>query len=850
MLKVVDNSHGKNIENNLYITRERMKLRIIILVRCVMRDWKKKFNDIEQQVGKFSTYATNDGRTMADIPLGEKPAGALLMQMLGKTMDNFDLDAHLTKTPIEGLHAGTENVTLSNSFSPELTIAAGRLQKLHKSARVYLNPAIWTADEYKHYVKEMAEEHDVRKSPNGIAYQNRGVGVCHAQRVDMLVDYKTNSEGLAVAAPKKGTIGRDDSAILMLSAPALNFNDGLISKPGNPDERVQYGVASELTLEQRKSYTLGMYRLLFSIAVDNGCTHICMPAAGVGIFLGDPNLYFPLLMQAAKEFPELNIIYHPGHPKNNTAFQKALAESKADNVVQATKDVFAIAEALRQKGVNVALHNPSDADVVYGVYDVGEYWKTARTLGTGFAGEENAACVTSCVIGSRGLNPDAYDKRVTVSERMQKYLQSDAINIDHLNNALKTQLGISFDVFSYDSRKRLVTCPLNASLYYPIRDIVYLKTIAGNMGVDEQKSLILNQDQAKKLSDAIAKGGIEKFVTHITEQIRVGMLALIEDLFDVQYKRRPGYEAVMEQMQNKIAALKQHCSSAFTFNSVLQEFNELRSEIKTQLAVSNFNAMLKALMGDQAPKIDTFPNPSRYVMSAILLPEVAIALQKTLATHGMRHAQPADNWDHCFVTKTRCTVPQAFLMRFADPEYASQFNQEAFVNHLRFEIQTSVQNVLEIVTKSDTLHPTHFMTLTLKKMLELSTTAPVAELIRLSERFNGPEFSYPTLIQVRDGKITSEAFVKSKCQQICEGYNSDNKSQSVAFRYGSDNTNALWIHFLTAGGEPPAIQPKGTLVEIMEKAGVMSSGWVDKDFKKAVREARTDQPAAEGPKVK
>ncbi len=77
----------------------------------------------------------------------------------------------------------------------------------------------------------------------------------------------------------------------------------------------------------------------------------------------------------SNEYPLLNIIYHPAQFRGE--FDNAWnAANKPQNIMGAKKDVVFLADELNKKGYATALHNPSDADVVYGVYDVGEYWKS------------------------------------------------------------------------------------------------------------------------------------------------------------------------------------------------------------------------------------------------------------------------------------------------------------------------------------------------------------------------------------------------------------------------------------------------------------------------------------------
>ena len=204
---------------------------------------------------------------------------------------------------------------------------------------------------------------------------------------------------------------------MLVSSPALNFG---------------YGVASYLDQDQQVEYIMGMYRNLFASTIQEGRNYIAMPAAGLGEFKGKPDVYFNTLMLVASEFPTLNIIYNPA--KYVTAFEKSLLKAKPINVVRATKDVVFVANELCKAGYPCAFHNPSDSDVVYGVYDIGEYWKTGQ--GIGYVGEEHIGSLTTAPLNSRGLNPDVYSHAIERS-CSAPILAPELIPIDHVSRFIR-----------------------------------------------------------------------------------------------------------------------------------------------------------------------------------------------------------------------------------------------------------------------------------------------------------------------------------------------------------------------------------------------------------------------------
>ncbi|MFC3907963.1 hypothetical protein ACFORL_02560 [Legionella dresdenensis] len=339
------------------------------------------------------TCSTGKGES---IPFDKKPAQQLLSGLgcnQGDNARNMPLSSTADGKPLA--QENNKDITIQ-SFDQDkpgtLTIPGARLDRLLNSAKVYVNTDIIKPGLYNQAVqgKQVKAQDDQISEDANLHWLNMAVGVCHVQEIDLLVKQQV-VDGKAISVPKEGKIGVDDPGILLLSSPALNF--------------MTKGRA--LSQEQTSQLLTGMYHNIFSAAVAEGATHITMPAAGLGVFGGEPEVYFKILMDVARQYPNLNVIYHPGHPNNIPFFNEAMKQAgEPPNVIRASKDVMYIADELAQQGIKCAFHNPSDADVVYGVYDVGEYWKNGR--GAGFVGEEFIGVSTTAVLNSNGLNPSAY----------------------------------------------------------------------------------------------------------------------------------------------------------------------------------------------------------------------------------------------------------------------------------------------------------------------------------------------------------------------------------------------------------------------------------------------------------
>jgi hypothetical protein len=364
---------------------------------------KKLIEDLK--VGNFSTYRTTSGPG-EKIPFDLKPAQQFL-KGLGVTSDvNAKLSSMADGKIVQ--KSGNSKVVV-NSFDPEktseLTIAGDRIDTLINSAKTYVNTNIISKADFLTIVNKTLKT-QTEELHDGKYIQNIAVGVCHSQKIDLLAEPKIVANGTVILAPKNGNITKDTNAILLLSSPALNL---------------AYGSGVQLSNEDKIRYIEGMYRNLFNAAVAESYNYIALPAAGLGAFAGEDikeirKMYFRILTRISKEFPNLNIIYHSGVPANASDFDEIFEEDPSANLVRTDQDVMIVAHALTQGGKPCAYHNPSDADVVLGIYDVGEYWKEGN-----YVAEEHIGAMTTAPLNSRLLNPAAYSTVVEYYKISWKY---------------------------------------------------------------------------------------------------------------------------------------------------------------------------------------------------------------------------------------------------------------------------------------------------------------------------------------------------------------------------------------------------------------------------------------------
>ncbi|KAL0242816.1 hypothetical protein GEMRC1_005379 [Eukaryota sp. GEM-RC1] len=229
--------------------------------------------------------------------------------------------------------------------------------------------------------------------------------VVHAQLVHFFVEQAVDTKGFALNQIRSCFLD-DCKPNLLVSVPGLNF---------------AYSSLSPMLVDTFRHDSTQIFKILsnlwFSVlsAVKHyQYTHLAIPAIGLGVFLSGSSMsgkeqsdlarmYFDSLMTVYELFKtSIPVVYF-----NPMRFKQELNDSikqfsNQDHVINFQCDVKLIVVELAKAGVCAALLNPSDADVMWGVYDVGEYWKNGS-----YAAEEDLACTSTAVLGSAGIN-DVY----------------------------------------------------------------------------------------------------------------------------------------------------------------------------------------------------------------------------------------------------------------------------------------------------------------------------------------------------------------------------------------------------------------------------------------------------------
>ncbi|MBA3537947.1 MAG: hypothetical protein H0T84_15305 [Tatlockia sp.] len=505
-------------------------------------------SEIEQNVGLFSTYQTISGHGQ-NIPFKLKPAQQFL-KGLGvieeqKPLSKLLFNGFLTDLP--------QPSVIINSFAPskvstELVITGKRISRLLNSAKTYVNNDLISKELFEKAIldNQITPQDTSISVDSKIHWQNMAVGICHVQEIDLLTEQLIQGEK-ALNSPRSGIIEVDAPAVLLLSSPALNFS---------------YGMARYLSQIQRQEFIAGMYRNLFKATLNEGREYIALPAAGLGVFGGDANLYFNTLMNVAKEFPKLNIIYHPA--QFVASFDTALQLYQPKNVVRAKKDVLLIANELTYKGYPCAFHNPSDCDVVFGVYDVGEYWKTGS--GGSYVGEEHIGVMTTAPLNSRGLNPLAYERVIG-----QSFVKNE--NFEEKESTVNTPL-------------------LNSVEILPVSNSDYSKKSGSNNRNKHGNTHTLQQILTTLIGNISEKKGGRETWFNNNSDAKVANLTAISDWLSNQENITPIKQELVLVLIREVCAIKRNTWGIFKPHS-LSEFDSLKLKVPDTIS---FDTKLLALL--------------------------------------------------------------------------------------------------------------------------------------------------------------------------------------------------------------------------------------------------------------
>lgn len=361
-----------------------------------------RIREIEKNVGKFSDYTFNSSNKFLTSGPHIQPQQRLAFQLMRPLDCNEAINSEITTTnsatPLSKLPENNSYIYIHSltGRNEVFTITSSRMNELLTSAKVYVNKNLLSEEDYKACLGKSAEFRNMYQAhrnyqPNINHIDNLSPAICHAQKIDLLVTQMIDARGMAISDGKSGQSNAGDNAIILLSAPALDFRKNDLKDDSD---------AAKMIIK-------GMYRNLFRAALDNKCQCIALPAGGLGEFLGNPDTYFKCLKEVANEaeFQYLYIIYNP-RDKNIAKFDEYFPNTVASNVIRTEKDILFFADELIKQNISCAVHNPSTKGAVFGEVDIGNKWKLTNAYA--YAAEEHIAAISTAFINSFFLRPFAF----------------------------------------------------------------------------------------------------------------------------------------------------------------------------------------------------------------------------------------------------------------------------------------------------------------------------------------------------------------------------------------------------------------------------------------------------------
>ncbi len=488
---------------------------------------------IAQTIGQFSQYRGMDGKLIYGTHQRQAfLAKQLLAQLLPE--DGWESSAVTTlKYPLAALAAQELKIhavdaDTAAAFGPGcVTISTPTLKKLADSARITTNttllpPALFLeiqhrlrdkinmqekrtlkeilGHQYESWATRFAElgfssRADFDRSSN-IPLNTLALNVCHSQELHFFVEQHLTADGKALNSLRNQNLNGLTPSVL-LSTPGMNFAYG-------GHKAIEY-----LSNGSAKIFISNMWETVLKSAEIQGCRHLAFSAIGLGAFLPGTwsteqkaqvtQIYYQSLMeQLAKpkfhgKFDSIHINPVFDFAKRKLEEAKSAAHPAIGSLVhQFAGDVKFFAVECAKNDIKCGLLNPSDPDVMWGKYDIGEYYKTGD-----YVGEEDLAATSTASLGSVGLC-DVYTNRTKIngvgnspSNEPLTYIQlysatmsKKEISENKVRLAIKFQNEATRDLFISDFHTQAQQLGVNTNDFFTILHdanpgVVYIEPSSG-----------------------------------------------------------------------------------------------------------------------------------------------------------------------------------------------------------------------------------------------------------------------------------------------------------------------------------------------------------------------------------
>lgn len=396
---------------------------------------------IAARIGKFSNYAGLDGNPIRYNARQAYLAKQMLQQLSPasdwKSSAVTKLTTSLADQPNKVIQIkATDDDSKAAFGGGEVSVSVSTLQELSDSAEIITASSLLPAPLFLKVQQELRDNIDPQEKRSlkellidkyetwKQDYQRLGfktvaefersaniplnmlaMNVCHSQKTHFFVEQELSSNGNAVN--KLRSINLDTATpTVLLSTPGLNLAYG-----GSQ-------ALSSLTNGTAELLITNMWESVLASAINQNCNNLAFSAIGLGAFLPSTmtqiqksevaSLYYKTLLEKLSQ-PEFKGKFDSIHINPVFDFAKAaLAEQKqhhpeaASIVHQFDGDVKFLAIEFSKENIRCGLLNPSDPDVMWGKYDVGEYYKNGD-----YVGEEDLVATSTASLGSIGIS-DVY----------------------------------------------------------------------------------------------------------------------------------------------------------------------------------------------------------------------------------------------------------------------------------------------------------------------------------------------------------------------------------------------------------------------------------------------------------
>lgn len=436
---------------------------IFIFTGACFAEPSAQVSEIVSRVGTFSDYSGLSGKDLDDHGVLQAfPAKTMLEQLIPNFEDNFEEQKRLvtfdlfsqddskmikidTRDEASSKFAGTRFLPkIKEAYgSACATISVRRLKELAQSTQIVVHPYCMPAQFFQRiqrddfYSKMTPQEKrsfaeiEYGKGTKKIFAQpgvpitdqipglfnramrtpllNLSPNVCVSMEtiffVEQSVDPKT---GKAFAKLRNGGLSRA-TPVTLLAVPGINLaygkcKNGRIYDGGGVD-------ITEITVEN-------MWTVCLESMKRRGIKYAFLPAIGLGAFAPEgreqkiAQIYFEKLAKLLSGryrgcFD--GIFFNPKKANSNLLDRIILKYKKTldGTLINYDRDVMFAAIEVSKSGIVCALLDPSDADVVWGIFHPGEYFLYGH-----YAGEEHIGALSTACLSSRGVYKEGYTENV------------------------------------------------------------------------------------------------------------------------------------------------------------------------------------------------------------------------------------------------------------------------------------------------------------------------------------------------------------------------------------------------------------------------------------------------------